>query len=293
MRIGFACISLSLGEEGRFKTMTVKTASKISKEDLNKKLKDISINNLKNTLNILRWCNKNNIKMYRFSSSLIPLATHDINNFEWYNDEDIIEICSLIKNYSKENDIRISMHPDQFAVVNSNKEKVFNDSIRLLNYTNTLSNLLGNKTLVIHVGGVYGDKELSKQRFIENFYKLPLDVQNKICIENDDKSYNIEDVLFLCNEIKKPIILDYHHNRCNKSKYDISHYLDDIINTWHGNTPKLHLSSGEKSITDRKHSDYINIEDYKDVLNITKCKFDIMIESKAKDLSVLRLINSN
>lgn len=291
MRLGYACINTSLGKDGKFKTITVKSASKLSQDELRKKLKSITIDNLYNTLQIIKWNIKNNITMYRLSSNIVPLATHEIHNFDWKNDKDVIKICNQIKKLVEENDIRISMHPDQFVVINSPKENVFQSSLKNLEYHNDISNIIGCNTLILHIGGVYGDKITAKERFIVNFKRLPKDIQNKIVLENDDKSFNSDDVLDICQKLNIPFCIDLHHERVNPSYYSIENRLDEIITTWNGKTPKCHLSSGKINNADRSHADYITEEDYKWALDITKGKFDIMLESKQKELSIYKLIN--
>lgn len=154
MKLGYACINLSLEKQGSFRKITVKKALTLSVQELHRQLKSITVDNLFNTLQILKWNVKNNITMYRCSSDLIPLATHEINTYEWWNDEDVLRICNQIKELSQLHNVRLSFHPSQFCVLNSDKEHVVINSIKDLEYHNTLSNLIGNNTLILHVGGM-------------------------------------------------------------------------------------------------------------------------------------------
>ena len=143
--------------------------------------------------------------------------------------------------------------------------------------------------MCVHIGSTQGGKKAAKQRFINNFLSLPEELRTMICIENDDRSYNVEEVLELCQVLKVPMILDYHHNRCLPSPRELKYYIDDIIKTWQDRTPKCHLSSGRDDIADRKHADFVTITDYQDCLETTKGKFDIMLEAKAKQQALFRL----
>ena len=211
--LGFACICNTLQENGRFKTVTVKTLSKLDEESQAKKLKSIAVDNLYNSLQILKWCEVNQILMYRFSSDLIPLATYK-ESWSWWKDKDIQAMCSKIKEFVSESGIRISLHPDQFCVLNSDKPHVVQNSIKLLEHLNRLSNMIGNKILIIHTGSTVGGKEAAIQRFIDNFSLLPKDIQSKIALENDDKSFGVSEVLCICETLGIPMILDIHHYNC-------------------------------------------------------------------------------
>lgn len=289
--LGFACICNTLKDNGRFKAVTVKTLTKLSAEEQEKKLKSTAVDNLYNSLQILKWCKDNDILMYRFSSDLIPLATY-LENWHWWEDGDIQNMCSLIKRFVAESGIRISLHPDQFCVLNSDKSQVVQNSIKILMHLNRLSNLIGNKILIIHTGSTVGGKDKAIQRFIDNFKLLPEDIQNKLSLENDDKSFGVLDVLYICETLGIPMLFDIHHYNCLNACEDLYSLRQRIIDTWKGRRPKMHLSSGKTSFTDRHHGDYINEEDYINALKFAGDDFDIMLECKQKELALLKIRSS-
>lgn len=286
--LGFACICNTLKESGRFKTVTVKTLSKLSEEDKAKRLKSLAVDNLYNSLQILKWCKENGILMYRFSSDLIPLATYG-ESWKWWEDADVQNMCSKIKDFVAESGIRISLHPDQFCVLNSHRPEVIQSSLKILEYLNRLSNMIGNKILVIHTGSTAGGKENAMQRFIDNFWLLPEDIQSKLALENDDKSFDATDVLYICEQLGIPMVFDIHHYNCLHGDEDIYALRKRIIDTWKGKRPKMHLSSGKSGFADRHHADYINEEDYLSAMIFAGDDFDIMVECKQKELGVLKL----
>lgn len=286
--LGFACICNSLKENGRFRTVTVKTITKLSEEEKNKRLKSIAVDNLYNCLQILKWCKENDIMMYRFSSDLIPLATY-LEDWKWWEDADILNMASKIKEFVSESGIRISLHPDQFCVLNSDKPEVVKNSIKHLEHLNRFSNLIGNQILIIHTGSTVGGKEKAIQRFIDHFKLLPLDIQNKLALENDDKNFGVSEVLYICETLGIPMIFDIHHYNCLNAGEDMMALRERIINTWKGRRPKMHLSSGKTDFTDRHHADFINQQDYSKALEFAGKEFDIMVECKQKDLGVLQL----
>lgn len=287
--LGFACISKTLKENGSFKTMSAKTFEGLENAERIRRLRQISVDNLYNTYKIIKWCIESNIGLYRLSSDLIPLATY-VPEWKWWEDTDILNMCEKIKEVVNTGAIRISMHPDQFCVLNSEREEVVKNTIIILGHHNRLSNLVNNKTLVLHVGSGTGGKKKAIERFIDNYKKLDNDIQSKLAIENDDKVFNLEDTLYICEKLGVPMVLDFHHHRCNHKNDNLEELIDRIKDTWKGKRPKMHLSSGRKCPTDRHHSDFIDVNDYLKAVELVKEDFDIMLECKEKDLAVLDIM---
>lgn len=299
IRMGYVAQNLSL-ELSTSHTITVTNISKIkSQKEKIERLTTISKLNIANTLKILEWNVKNNIYVYRLSSKIVPLATWDEINFNYKKilKNDFIKLGDFIK----KNDIRVSMHPEHFTVINSPNEAVFEASKKELEYHNNMFNLMkldDKYKLVLHTGGAYGDKEFGKNNFLCNFKKLPLEIQKRIILENDDKIYNTDDVLKICEELKIPMVLDVHHNNVNNESNLTKTKLKRVFNTWYGEDfpPKIHFSSPKSKEEKRAHADYINEKDILKFINFASKldkDFDIMLEAKAKDLALLKLMENN
>ena len=147
--------------------------------------------------------------------------------------------------------------------------------------------------IVLHVGSKTGGKKEGIKRFIDNFNKLDEKVKKLIVVENDDRSYNIRNVLSLCEKLDIPMVLDYHHYNVNKNNEKIEDYIERIFNTWKGETPKIHFSSPKDKKNKRSHNDYINVDDFINFLERIKFinkDFDVMIEAKQKDDALFRLV---
>ena len=105
-----------------------------------------------------------------------------------------------------------------------------------------------------------------------------------------------EERLDLCQEINCPMVLDLHHHKCKNDGENIADLLEDIFNTWNNESlpPKVHFSSPRESEFDRKHADFIDVNDFANFLNIaketTKRDFDVMIEAKKKDQALIKLV---
>ena len=105
-----------------------------------------------------------------------------------------------------------------------------------------------------------------------------------------------EERLALCQEINCPMVLDLHHHKCKNDGENIADLLEDIFNTWNNESlpPKVHFSSPRESEFDRKHADFIDVNDFANFLNIAKettnKDFDVMIEAKKKDQALIKLV---
>lgn len=293
VRLGYVALSKALDDVTTSSTITY--TNYINKNYNTSKLLEITKNNLDSLYEIIKYNVKNNFHFYRLTSKLVPLATHDKVDFDY--------ITPLLDEYKKigklinDNNIRVDTHPDQYAVLNSMDSKIVKNTVEILEYHYKIMDAIGikDKIIILHVGSSACGKKASITRFINNFNKLPDHIKKCIAVENDDKVYNIKDVLELCHKINVPMVLDYHHFICNNEKEDINDYLKEIIDTWNGKLPKMHFSSPKSKLKKefRSHSDYINKECFIKFINILKKQdkdIDIMLEAKAKDDAISRLV---
>lgn len=291
INLGFACICQSI-KTGSFKTTTVTSASKLSEQDRFNKLQQLTRQNFSNLYDIMKFNVENNIHLYRVSSDMCPLNTHEICNYDFTQDPTVIMLANKIKQMAVDNGIRLSIHISQFAVINTDKESVFQNTVTDLEYHYKLMQMLGIEIFCIHVGGKTGGIELARQRFIDNFDRLPQHLQSIIHLENCDKSWNVQDTLSICEELNIPMIVDLHHDRCLPSENNINCYIDRIKATWKTRKPKCHISSGRSKADDKAHNDYITVEDYDMVRFADSNGFDIMLEAKCKDKALFEVRNN-
>ncbi len=285
IRLGYACITNTLNITS---SSTYPYSRFIKEKDYNK-LNDIIISNLTDLKEILLYNSKNNIHFFRISSELIPLATKNdvvfdyIDSFKSYYKD----IHGLIKN------MRVDFHPSQFCVLNSTRKEVVKNSIDILKYHYKLLKVIGvkNKIMILHIGSSILGKKNSIRRFINNYNKLPNYLKKCIVIENDDKVFTVSDCILISRELNIPIVLDYHHYKYNNED-ELSEHLVEILNSW-AITPKMHFSSPKNKKEKRSHNDYINSEDFINFITLLKpynIDIDIMIEAKAKDEALFRLV---
>ena len=216
-----------------FKTLTFTRYKALSTSERMDKLKSVTAQNLQHTKRILYYNIAHEIELYRFSSSLVPLATHPevmwdfISPFktEWE------ELGQLIQQF----DLRPSFHPNQFTLFTSPREEVTRNAVVNMEYHFKMLEVmkaLERGIINLHIGGAYGDKESALGRFHENLKTLPANIKKQMTLENDDKTYNVEETLNTCEKENIPMVLDYHHYMANIGEVNLSSYLPRIFNTW-------------------------------------------------------------
>ena len=296
IRLGYVAIALNLGKVTSSSTLTYSRYLKMKEEDRLKKLKEITYSNIQALEKILKYNIDNNMHFYRMTSNLIPLATHPEVMWDYlkYFKKDLEYIGKLIK----DNNLRVDAHPDQFNVINSDKESVVESTLTNLNMQVNLFEAMNYEDgkMVIHIGGAKGGKEIASQRFIENIKKFPKRISSRLIIENDDKTFNAREVLNISKDTNLPIVFDVHHHNCNNCEEDIKILLPEIFKTWESEKlpPKLHFSSPRDFENDRKHSDFIDAKRFLEFIYNAKESvnkdFDIMIEAKKKDITLNKLV---
>ena len=264
-------------------------------------LKEKIIQNLKDTITMIEWNEKNGIKVFRLSSELFP---HKSNPKAIdYNYDFAIDLLKEIGKKARLYNQRITFHPGQYNVLGTSSENVLQNTILDLTYHTEVLDLMemgDNSVIVIHGGGVYKNKKETINRWCEQFYKLPENVQKRIVIENCEKNFSIEDCLEISERINIPVVFDTHHFECYKLLHKDenfehpSEYINRILYTWKRRNikPKFHVSEQGSGKTGH-HSDYIEeIPEY--LLEIPeKYNFDIdiMIEAKMKEQAIFKLYN--
>lgn len=281
------------------KTTTVKYLSKTESENARYyQLTKLAKTNLKNTQRLFFHNNAHDIKVFRLTSKLIPLATHPIaEKWDWLTA--VAAELRTLGDYAREHNFRISAHPDHFTLLNSPREEVTRASVNDLEYHHKVFAGMGfdkAAKLVIHIGGSYQGKNESIDRFIQNYLKLPSYLQDRLVLENDDKIYTAADVLQICQQLKVPMVLDIHHHWCHHTGDYSNLDLPAIFATWDNEPlpPKIHISSPRDGKNFRYHADYIDstfLLEFLDKAAAAGRDFDVMIEAKQKDDALFRLMH--
>ena len=286
MRIGYPCINTTIGCKSN-RTFRLKSYSE-------ERLIETVENNLGCLIKILRFNVKHNILFFRITSDLIPFASHSICQFNWqqYFEKRFNSIGDFIRNHS----MRISMHPDQFTLINPVDNRVFENSVRELTYHAEVLDLMKLDTsakIQIHVGGVYGDKGKSMKRFVERFEKLDEIIKRRLVIENDERRHGLEDCLQISAETGIPVLFDVLHHEVNNSGETMIEAFQLFTRTWKekDGLPMVDYGSQQEGSLKGKHRKSISSERFRNFLEETKpFDFDIMLEIKDKEKSALKAI---
>lgn len=288
MKIGYACTPLKVLN---------RTNRSFSLKNYNQELLIDKINsNLDDLLEILKYNISKDIYLFRISSDIIPFGSHPVNEYNWhYKFKDKLK---FIGNFIKENNIRVSMHPGQYTILNSNNPNTVKNSIKDLEYhAKFLDSLEVNNTckIILHVGGVYNNKPYAINNFIKIYNSLPLNIKNRLVIENDEKNYNIDDLIYISEKCSIPIIYDNLHNYCFKGIYENPYsILNKIKHSWNINDGNIKVHYSEQNINKKtgSHSFTINSEKFLNyILEINGLNIDIMLEVKDKDFSAIKAVN--
>lgn len=237
---------------------------------------------------------KQDYLFFRISSDIVPFASHPICKVNWQKEfqKEFKEIGKIIKKHG----MRISMHPDQFVVINSPNNEIVQRSVKELEYHADVLHLMDLGTdakIQIHVGGVYNDKEESINRFIKNFDVLPEKVKKRLAIENDDVSYSVKDCLKISKQTGIPIIFDYFHHECLNNKEKPFEAFIECQKTWKKNDGIIMLdySSQQQGERKGKHAETLNEDHFKEFLKqLNGQDFDLMLEIKDKEKSAKKVL---
>lgn len=253
-------------------------------------------NNLDSLDKILDYNIKNNIKMFRVSSDIIPFGSHEVNTLKWW--ELFEEELAAIGEKALSHDMRLSMHPGQYTVLNSLDEDVVRRASEDLLYHTRFLDAMGldcSHKIILHIGGVYGDKEAAMERFIENYRTLDERIQKRLIIENDDRQYTISEVLEIAYQADIPVVFDNLHHEINPdSSKSEREWLLAARETWKGEdgSQKIHYSQQDSDKRAGAHTQTIDLAVFNDFYReLPTYKLDIMFEVKDKNLSALKGIN--
>ncbi|NOV02834.1 UV DNA damage repair endonuclease UvsE [Paenibacillus planticolens] len=315
IRLGYVAMSTVVKNASPSKTMTATRFSKLlDREAAIRKLERLGAENLHNTLRLLRHNRAHDIMVFRFSSRFIPLIGHEMLG-DWNPIPTLSAEFEELGTYAKQAGMRVSFHPDHFTVLSTPKADVLQKSILDLERHNAMLNAMGlgsEARCNIHVGGSYGDKNKAAKRFVHNFSTLRPEIQRRITLENDDKTFNALETLNIAETVGIPMVLDVHHHAVNNEGEDAAALWPRIQQTWlnpasqqqqqpqqesqqpdEALPPKIHVSSPKSETDPRSHADYVEagplLAFLRAIAPVTP-RLDIMIEAKMKDEALFRLM---
>ncbi len=289
MRIGYPCVNRTV-QCGSNKTFRLNSYS----ED---RLKETVSNNLDCLKQILRFNFEHQLLFFRITSDLVPFASHPINVFDWQSH--FRSKFESIGEFVRKNGMRLSMHPDQFTLINSVSRDVFERSVKELEYHVEVLDLMNLDTTAkvqIHVGGVYGNKQASIDRFVERYQMLDASITRRLVIENDDRLYDLNDCLRISEKTTAPVLFDvFHHRLNNPNQIPVEDCFRLTEQTWNRNSdglPMVDYSSQKPFGAPGQHAETIDLDGFALFLKQSATfDCDVMLEIKDKEKSAMKALN--
>ncbi|MCS7082676.1 MAG: UV DNA damage repair endonuclease UvsE [Rhodothermia bacterium] len=231
------------------------------------------------------------LRCFRVGSQLVPFASHE--RFVWDWAPWIGERLRTIGARFLPLGFRFSMHPGQYTVLNGPNEQIYARSLREVRYSIRVLELLGAQErehgVVLHIGGVYGDKSESLRRLSQRLLELPEEERRRLALENDERLYTIADVVSLCEETGTLPIWDAHHHRLNPTTEPLSGLMARLYALWEGRAPEVHLSSQRPDGPPGAHAEGVLAEDLAWLLERLPAPADLMLEAKSKERAALQV----
>ena len=325
-RIGFACKWAEINKKGEIASAeglntggtTMAWAKRNNKQMVEEKIIEVAKKNILNTHALIKKVAAlpPELRMLRLTSDMLSFYTHPDYLYFWKSNEvqDLLaKWFAPLGETARANDIRVSFHPDQFVVLASDREDVVTNSIREFEYHCDMARWMGygqkfqDMKINVHISGRQGPEGIRKA------YKLlSTEARNCLTIENEEMSHGLDTCLQLSDLV--PIVLDIHHHWIREGEYinPMESRVSRVIDSWRGMRPTLHYSVSREDILVghdtktrpdhakllgegynkqklRAHSDYYWNDSVNDWALTFRDNFDIMCESKAKNLASFKL----
>jgi len=325
-RIGFACKWVEINKKGEIVSAeglntggTTQAWAKRNKRNVvEEKIMDVAKRNIMNTHALVKRVAtlEPGLRMVRLTSDMLSFYTMDEYKDFWHSTDvqnSLERWFAPIGETARANNVRLSFHPDQFVVLASDREEVVNKSIEEFEYHADMVRWMGYgkqfqdfKTNV-HISGRKGPDGIR-----EVYGRLSPEARNTLTLENEEYTHGLTDCLSLSDLV--PTVMDIHHNWVREGTYiDCNDDLvKKVIDSWRGVRPAMHYSVSREDVLTghdcnqlpdqatlieagyskqklRAHSDYYWNEAVNDWA-LTFCEnFDMMCESKAKNLASFKL----
>lgn len=249
-------------------------------------------------------CHRLGIGAFRINSQVLPLATHPVSGYTLGDLDEhrglLADAFAHVRPLAQELGVRLSFHPDQFVVLNSERPSVLEASVRELEMQAALSELVGADTLTLHVGGATGGCDAAIDRLKRGIDLLSPPARARLAFENDDRLFAPRDLLPVCAEMGVAMVYDSHHHRCHPDGLSVEDASLAAARTWAGRDaalgpfarePYFHVSSprdGWDAKNPRPHADFVDPADVPPVWSLMDLTVDV--EAKEKERAVLALM---
>ena len=295
MKLGYACINSTLQTTGGITTNRGMRQKTFNEKGLDY-VSELALQNCRDLVNIVKWNEEMGIKLFRMSSDIFPWMTfYEFEQLPDYNQ--IINTLKGVGQLADKYGQRLTFHPSHFNALGSPNPIVVEKAVKELNKHGEIMDIMGLSNTVynkinIHVGGAYGDKKSTLNRWCDNFNKLNDSTQKRLTIKNDDKAnmYSVGELYWGIHKVVGiPIVFDYYHHKFCTGGLSEQEALLVAAKTWPKDIVQCcHYSESrreehlDESIRAQAHSDLISgiIESY-------GLDIDVVVEAKHKELAIL------
>lgn len=292
IRFGLCC--LFRDEPVRFRQTTAAVLRRLPRPQQLRQLSALCLANAHALQQALAACHRLGIGAFRIMTPLFPRYTHPEVGYQLQELPAADAIAAALRQageYARRHDLRLSLHPDPFVLLNSPRSEVVRKSMAELTYQALLAELAGIEAINLHAGGVYGDKPAALAALRRAVEALPDTIRRRLTLENDDRSYPPAELVPVCRDLGLPFVYDVHHHRCLADGWSVERATAACVDSWAGREPWLHLSSpraGWDGSDPRPHADYIDPADWPPEWAGLTATVDI--EAKDKERAVLTLM---
>lgn len=260
----------------------------------NERIRDTYRNNVDEHIRIFPKLISANIKSFRLSSSLFPL--YEFNREAVWSDNILISKLQKLGEMFRNANIRVTTHPGQFCIINSDSQSVIDNSIRELEYHAWIFDQMGLSKTPHNAINIHGGKRGNVKKLIDTINILPVSVRSRLTLENDERCFSVRELIDVSKETGAPVVFDSHHHNFNLNGFDCHDACHASLETWKHFSepykPLQHLSNTEPgnengSFTERrKHSNYIHYIPDCQLELLRADLIDIDVEAKMKNLAI-------
>lgn len=323
-RVGFACkINSEPGKANpnlNTKSTTI-TWLQANPTKAHKKLETLVEHNLETLYKQIEWVGRQDpaYRMFRISSDLLPAYTHQ-DYMPFYFSTDTVALLERefmrCGELARKLDVRLSFHPGQFCVLASEHEHIRENSLMEFEYHADMIRYMGfgrhfqDFKCNVHIAG-----KLGPQGIKQAMRYLSPEARNTLTIENSETTWGLDASLELVDTCA--LVLDIHHHWVNTGMYISADdpKVEQVVKSWRGVRPVIHYSVSREDVLDghscdvkpdytqlvsmgitrgkmRAHSDFYWNTACNQWAHSFSPKFDIMLESKEKNLAHKRFVEN-
>ena len=325
-RIGFACKFSEINNKGEVVSVpelntggtTLAWAKRQTRSVAEDKVMEVAKRNITHTHNLVKKVSSLDpeLRMVRLTSDMLSFYTEPSWKDFWQTTDvqnELSKMFAPIGETARANDVRLSFHPDQFVVLASDRDEVVNKSIEEFEYNCDMARMMGygqkfqDIKINVHISGRKGPQGIR-----DVYGRLSPEARNTLTLENEEYTHDLTDCLSLSDLV--PTVMDIHHHWIKTGEYiqPTDDRVKMVRDSWRGLRPTCHYSvsredvlvghpgsqlpahgalieAGHSKQKLRAHSDYYWNDAVNDWALTFIDNFDMMCESKAKNLASFKL----